>query len=419
MLYRNYGKRTIDLLILLATLPFWLMAMILVAISVRILLGRPILFSQKRPGKQGNLFTLYKFRSMTNACDKQGNLLSDRQRITRFGKFLRSTSLDEIPEFWNVLIGDMSLVGPRPLLTKYLTLYTAEQIKRHDVRPGITGWAQTNGRNALDWDSRLALDAWYVKHCTFWLDCKILIRTIFTVLRRENIHAHNHVTSPEFLGQTSNHRVHAKEGVVVIGAGGHAKVVIATLQATGQPVATVYDDDKRLWGQAILGIPIRGPVSDLQQQTGRKAVIAIGDNQVRKTISAQLEMDWICAVHPSAQVHSTSQLGKGTVVFAGAVIQPEVKVGAHSIINTSSSVDHDCSLGPFVHVGPGVHLAGNVRLGASVSLGIGSNVIPDISIEKNTVVGAGAVVLMDLPPNVLSVGTPARIVKQRAPRKAA
>lgn len=162
--------------------------------------GKPILFKQKRPGLDGNIFNMYKFRTMTNECNANGQLLPDAQRLTIFGKWMRAMSLDELPELFNVVRGDMSLVGPRPLLVEYLKLYNDEQARRHDVRPGITGWAQVNGRNAIDWEQKFALDVWYVKNQSFWLDIKILFMTVAKVLNRSDISSNNHATMPRFTG---------------------------------------------------------------------------------------------------------------------------------------------------------------------------------------------------------------------------
>jgi lipopolysaccharide/colanic/teichoic acid biosynthesis glycosyltransferase len=162
--------------------------------------GWPPLFVQTRPGRHGELFDMYKFRSMTNKTDADGNLLPDEQRLTKFGQFLRSTSLDELPELINVLKGDMSLVGPRPLLTQYLERYSDEQARRHEVKPGITGWAQVNGRNALSWAEKFRLDVWYVDNQSLALDLKILARTVLSVLQREGISAAGEATMPEFMG---------------------------------------------------------------------------------------------------------------------------------------------------------------------------------------------------------------------------
>ena len=174
--------------------------LMVLAILIRIRMGRPVMFKQMRPGLHGKPFYMYKFRTMTNKKDEQGNLFSDEQRLTRLGRFLRSTSMDELPELFNVLKGDMSLVGPRPLLIQYLDRYTLEQARRHEVKPGITGWAQVNGRNAITWEEKFALDVWYVDNQSLWLDMRILAMTVVQVFRREGISAAGEATMTEFKG---------------------------------------------------------------------------------------------------------------------------------------------------------------------------------------------------------------------------
>lgn len=174
-----------------------------IAVLVRTRLGAPVLFRQQRPGLGGEPFELIKFRTMKDARDSEGTLLPDAARLTRFGSFLRSTSLDELPQLWNVLKGEMSLVGPRPLLMDYLPLYSAEQHRRHDVRPGITGYAQISGRNAITWEEKFALDVWYVDHHSIWLDLKILSQTVWKVLRRDGISAAGEATMPPFCGSST------------------------------------------------------------------------------------------------------------------------------------------------------------------------------------------------------------------------
>lgn len=194
-------KRAFDLVVSLLALILLSPLLGLLALLVRLRLGAPVLFRQLRPGLHGRPFTLYKFRTMTDARDAQGALLPDAERLTPLGRFLRSTSLDELPELFNVLKGEMSLVGPRPLLMEYLPRYTPEQLRRHEVRPGITGWAQVNGRNVLSWEEKFALDVWYVEHHSFWLDLKILWLTLVKTLRREGIAAEGHATMPKFMGE--------------------------------------------------------------------------------------------------------------------------------------------------------------------------------------------------------------------------
>ena len=179
---------------------------VVVAVLVRTRLGSPVLFSQVRPGKSGRPFRMVKFRTMTDARDATGQLLPDDVRLTRFGRFLRSTSLDELPELWNVLLGHMSLVGPRPLLMQYLPLYSDEQSRRHDVLPGLTGWAQVNGRNRTTWDERFAQDVWYVDNVSLSVDLKVLVLTVLKVVRRDGVSAEGHATMPPFQGNATEQR---------------------------------------------------------------------------------------------------------------------------------------------------------------------------------------------------------------------
>lgn len=193
-------KRCFDVLVAVVALLSLALPLLALALLVRIKLGKPVLFAQIRPGMHGKPFRMVKFRTMTDARGPDGALLPDAERLPSFGRFLRATSLDELPELWNVLKGDMSLVGPRPLLMEYLPLYSTEQARRHDVRPGVTGWAQINGRNALSWEEKFELDVWYVAHQSFALDIKILWRTARKVLVREGISAAGEATMSRFTG---------------------------------------------------------------------------------------------------------------------------------------------------------------------------------------------------------------------------
>ena len=198
--YEKYIKRLLDFTLSFLALIVLSPVLLVTALLVRIKLGSPIIFHQERPGKSEKIFRLYKFRSMTDECDENGDLLPDDQRLTRFGQILRSTSLDELPELWNILRGDMSIVGPRPLLVKYLPLYNEEQRHRHDVRPGLTGWAQANGRNAISWEEKFKLDVWYVQHISFWVDVKVIFMTVKKVFCRDGISSETSVTMEEFSG---------------------------------------------------------------------------------------------------------------------------------------------------------------------------------------------------------------------------
>ncbi|ODH01547.1 UDP-galactose phosphate transferase [Nostoc sp. KVJ20] len=203
---KNYSrliKSILDRVVAAIALIFLFPLLMGVAIAIYFRMGQPVIFTQPRPGQNARIFNFYKFRTMTNERDTEGNLLPDEKRLTAFGKLLRQTSLDELPQLWNVLKGDMSFVGPRPLLVKYLDRYTPQQARRHEVKPGITGWAQVNGRRTLDqvWNKKFQLDVWYIDHWSLWLDLKILFMTIWQVMQRESVTQEGHVTSEEFKGQ--------------------------------------------------------------------------------------------------------------------------------------------------------------------------------------------------------------------------
>lgn len=200
-LIKKIGDRVVSAVALLLFSPL----LLLIAIAIYIRMGSPIFFTQPRPGKDGCIFTFYKFRTMTDDRDPDGNLLPDGQRLTAFGQFLRRTSLDELPQLWNVLKGDMSFVGPRPLIVKYLPRYTPEQARRHEVKPGITGWVQVNGRNTLSWEEKFKLDLWYVDRWSLWLDLQILFLTVVKVLQQEGISQEGYATAEEFKGQPDEH----------------------------------------------------------------------------------------------------------------------------------------------------------------------------------------------------------------------
>ena len=202
-MYRKYIKRLLDFILSLFAIIILSPVLLIVALLVRIKLGSPVIYKQKRPGLNEKIFTLYKFRTMTDAKDEQGNLLPDEIRLTKFGKLLRSTSLDELPELFNTLKGDMSIVGPRPLLVRYLPLYNEHQKHRHDVRPGFTGYAQCNGRNAISWEEKFDLDVYYTKNLTLFMDIKIIIKTVKVVLFREGISSETSVTMEEFRGSSN------------------------------------------------------------------------------------------------------------------------------------------------------------------------------------------------------------------------
>lgn len=404
------AKRMIDIVGSLLALLLLSPVMLAVAVAVVAKIGRPVLFKQVRPGRGGQPFRMIKFRTMSNARDAEGQLLPDAERLGRFGQTLRSASLDELPELWNVLKGDMSLVGPRPLLMAYLDRYTPEQARRMNMRPGVTGWAQINGRNTLGWDEKFALDTWYVDNWSFWLDIRILFLTVWQVLARRGISAGDHVTMPEFLGSPG--RVGAS--VAIIGAGGQGRIAADALQRSGGVLVAYYDDGRPPLDK--LTAPLNGGTSEAIA-AGNDLHIAIGSNAIRARVADAIP-DARCPtiIHPGAQISEHAAVGAGTLVGAGAIIQTGARVGRHVIVNTGAIVEHDCVVGDFVHLAPGTRLAGDVSIGERTLIGIGAVVLPGVTIGADVIIGAGAVVLGDVPDGVTLVGNPARPVRARRAR---
>lgn len=377
----------------------------IVAWQIKRKLGSPVLFRQTRPGKDGKPFEMIKFRTMKDAYDENGNPLPNELRFTPFGNFLRSTSLDELPELWNVLKGDMSLVGPRPLLVEYLPLYNEHQARRHEVRPGITGWAQVNGRNAISWEQKFDFDVWYVNNQSFWLDLKILFLTIKKVFVREGVNNSESVTMPRFSGNK-------KKKIAILGASGHGKVLAEIAELTGWQEIDFYDDawpslkENGVW--KVVGN------TDLLIEKAKDyegVIVGIGNNKVRLEKIKELKdagAKLATLVHPFAVVSSYASIGEGSVVVAGAIVNPYSNIGIGAIINTGSSVGHDCELGDAVHICPGARLAGGSRIGTCTWVGIGAVVRQLISVGAYAVVGAGAVVVKDVPDHVTVVGVPAQ-----------
>lgn len=391
-------KRSIDLTISFLGLFILSLPMLVIAVLIAVLNGRPVLFSQKRVGHKGKIFSLYKFRTMRDP--RPGEDLHSMNRLTPLGKFLRSLSLDELPGLFNVIKGEMSLVGPRPLLVHYLERYNKRQMRRHDVLPGVTGHAQVNGRNALSWEDKFNYDIWYVENHSPWVDFKIMLKTFFILFNRKTVNSSQVETMEEF-----------DPGLYVMGAGGHGKVVVATLHEMGERVMGVFDDDLSKKGSSISGVPVLGSFGDMKNYNIKKAVMGIGSNEVRERLADQYDFNWMTVIHPESYVHASAKIGKGSVIFAKAVVQPDVIIGEHVIINSASVVDHDCSVASFSHLCPGSKLAGNVTIGRGVMLGTGANVIPGRNINEYSLVGSGSTVISDIEAYSVAVGSPARIVK--------
>lgn len=399
----KFFKRLFDIVASASGLIILSPVFLILVYLIRKNLGSPVFFIQERPGKDGKPFKMIKFRSMRDALDSDGIPLPDSERLTPFGKKLRAASLDELPELWNVLKGDMSLVGPRPLLMGYLPLYNEFQNRRHEMKPGVTGWAQVNGRNALSWDEKFACDIWYIDHFSFWLDMKILFLTVKKVFIKEGISAEGEATMPPFTGNCK---------LAVIGAGGHGKVVAELAAALGTYGEIVFLDD-RAQG-SINGFPVIGTTLLLENSLSPEQfdiAVAVGNNRIRRQIAekaAALGFALPVLIHPDAYVSPSATVGQGSVVMAKAAVQAGSVLKDGVIVNTAATVDHDCLLDAFVHISPGAHLSGNTHIGEESWIGTGACSRQQIRIGSRATIGAGAVIVCNIPDGMTVAGNPAK-----------
>ena len=382
----------------------------IVAWQIRRKLGSPVLFRQVRPGKDGKPFEMVKFRTMRDAYDEQGEPLPNEQRFTKFGDFLRSTSLDELPELWNVLKGEMSLVGPRPLLVEYLPLYNEHQARRHEVRPGVTGWAQINGRNAISWEQKFDYDVWYVDNRSFLLDIKILFLTVKKVFVREGISSSENVTMPKFKGTKSN-----EKSLIIIGASGFGKEVAWLAKRLNIDVQGYLDDDEAIQGQSFYSYPVLGKISNWVGFLDSDFVVAIASPEIRKKIVTSMlehgQPNFKTLIDPTVAIDlSGTTVGEGCVICAGSIITADVSIGQHCIINKLCSIGHDVNLEGFVTLAPKVMLGGHVSVQEQADIGANSCVRQGLIVESNSTVGMGAVVTKNVTVGAVYVGNPAKLL---------
>jgi sugar O-acyltransferase (sialic acid O-acetyltransferase NeuD family) len=410
--YKKFFKRFLDILLAFLAILVLLPLLLLLALLVRLKLGAPVIFKQSRPGLEGRSFTIYKFRTMTERKDEAGRLLPDADRLTGFGNILRSSSLDELPELFNILKGDMSIVGPRPLLEQYLPLYDNTQKRRHEVRPGLTGLAQVSGRNALSWEDRFKLDVGYVDHITFRGDIRIILITIKRVFRRQGIHSETAATMEAFQGDSKITAGTAgpRDRLLIIGAGGHGKVAADIAGRMKRYKHIAFLDDNASLGR-VMNIEVIGRSKEaVRYLKDYDIFVAVGSNTVREKITEELEeagAGIAVLIHPDAVLGEQVTVGTGTVVMAGAVINCCTSIGRGCIINTGATVDHDNVIGDYVHISPGVHTAGTVTVGKGSWLGIGSIIKNNIRITGGCTIGAGAVVVKDIMEAGTYAGVPA------------
>jgi len=388
-------KRIFDITLSLFLIIILSPIMIVVALIIYFKIGKPIIFKQTRAGLNGKLFTIYKFRTMSNRKDKNGELLPDEQRLKGVGLAIRRTSLDELPQLFNVLKGDMSFVGPRPLLAEYLHLYNSEQKRRHSVLPGITGWAQVNGRNAISWEEKFKLDVWYVDNNSFWLDIKILWLTFLKVLERSDISSASHITVEKFKGNS----------IYIYGASGHGLVVADIAKICGYSDIILIDDGDNEYLS----------FDDIKKKTQIPIAFGIGNNMIRKELFKKVKKHGFkvaTLIHKDTTISDSVTIGEGTVIMAGVIINPYSNIGKGVILNSSSTIEHESLIEDFVHISPNVALAGAVKIKESTHIGIGSSIIQGITIGERCIVGAGSVVVKDIKDRSIAYGNPCQVIRE-------
>lgn len=370
-------------------------------------LGSPVLFRQTRSGLNGKPFEMVKFRSMRDAIDSDGNALPDSERLTPFGHTLRNTSLDELPGLWNVVKGDMSLVGPRPLLMQYLSLYSDEQKRRHLLRPGITGHAQVNGRNAISWDKKFELDTWYVDNQSLWLDLKILVKTVRKVLIKDDISAEGEATMSAFSGNGN---------LYILGAGGFAREVYSYLADTNfiynnSRLVGFLDDNSSALDGFDLSHKVMGSIKNIDFKETDRIIVAVADPTFKEQVFDFYDKNngtIISYIHPSAIIGRNVNIGKGTVFAPYSMATTNVTLGRGCTINAFSSIGHDAMLGDFCTLSGHCDVTGYVKLGNKVFMGSHASIIPSVQVGAGAIIGAGSLVIRKVKENTTVFGNPAK-----------
>lgn len=391
----------------------------LLAIAIRLDSPGSPLFLQERIGLGGRPFTIFKFRTMCADVETEGlghTTSAEDRRITRVGAWLRRTGIDEVPQLLNILLGEMSFIGPRPTLRYQVEAYTPRQARRLLFRPGITGWAQVHGRNRITWKERIELDLHYVENFSLGMDLRILWRTLAVIVKGDGVYASKGANDTF---TRKGNEISGKLPLVVIGAGGHARVVIDAIEKQGLfEIVGLLDDNAAQDTSLVLGYPLLGGRDVLRDSgTPHRAVVAIGSPLARGAwihhlMELQFEMPSV--VHPGAIRGRDVSIGAGTVLLAGSILNSGARLGRGVIINTGASVDHDCLIGDLVHVAPGARLAGNVQVGARTHIGICACVIQGVEIGADAIIGAGAAVVGAIPAGATAVGVPARVIRLAA-----
>lgn len=415
----DQGKRAVDVaiagLLWVLTLP----AQAVTALAIRIRIGSPVLFRQTRPGLHGEPFEMVKFRTMLDS-DPEAGLVDDASRMTPLGGWLRATSLDELPTLWNIIRGDMSLVGPRPLLMRYLERYSPEQARRHEIRPGLTGLAQVSGRNGLSWEDKFRLDVHYVDRHTFVGDLKIVRDTVRSVARRDGISAVGEATMSEFLGTDNQRGARVTAPLFIIGAGGFGREVFSVIEAlegsgsVPHPTGFIDDDPSPadLERVDLLGSKVVGSVDDLVRRAEPfSAVLAVGSAAARRAVAQLLSnspVTYPVLIHPDATIGRHVRFAEGVVVAAGSRLSTNIEIGRHVHIDQNAVVGHDCNLGDFSRLNPQACVSGAVTIGRGALIGANAAVLQGLNVGDDAIVGAGAVVAHPVEASATVKGVPAR-----------
>ena len=414
---QKFIKRTFDIVAALGGIVVFSPVLLVSGVLIKTKLGSPIFFRQKRIGKDNKEFEMIKFRTMKDVKDKFGNDLPDSERLTKLGKLLRSLSIDELPELINILKGDMSLIGPRPLLIEYLPLYNARQIKRHNVLPGLTGLAQVSGRNAISWEDKFELDVKYVEEWSLKMDAKIFFLTFYKIFKRDGISQEGEATMEKFKGEVKD--------IVVIGAGGVGKETISIIEDINKEKLTwnikgIIDDNKNLWNKKINGYEVLGDLDYLKTlKKGTNIVVAIANYKVKKYVAKKLKdrFNFATIIHPKVEIHKSNQIGEGSIIYKGVVMTTNINIGNHVIISPKCGIGHDSIIKDYSSLLWNVNISGCDIVEEGVLIGSGATVIQNKTIGKGSIIGAGSVVIKDIEEFVTAVGVPAKVIKNNLQRK--
>lgn len=382
-MYTRFVKKGFDCIVsffgIVLLLPLFLLLIVILSIANK---GNPFFF-QKRMGLEGRIFSIFKFKTMNDKRDANGKFLSDAIRLTKVGSCIRKYSLDEIPQLFNVLFGQMSIVGPRPLLTTYMNLYTPYQNRRHEVMPGITGWAQVNGRNAIDWETKFDYDVYYVDTISFKLDIQILYKTIKRIVTSKDINFQNPQAIEPFSGQPTLYIVGKRKATKKV------KDLVAA-EAKFTVVATIFLSKNENITTAIQQVLI-----------GNNCIIAIKNNAARQKAAALLTTNFVVHIHPKARVSKFTKLGMGTQIQSDALIKAYSKIGNHCRIGADVVLFYYCEIADFVSIASNVSIAENVSIGKLTQIKKGVAVAANVSIGQNVYIGKQAKITKNIPDNTI------------------